>query len=99
MNYKIIITLLILTFYSCSEKNNVNACDCMQILIEKSKKNKAYYKHWETCMLLSEDFKFIEKMRNCQNYDNFIKYKMEENYQNLINPPLEKNIKIENITE
>jgi len=50
---------------------------------------------WEECIELSRENNFIIKMRDCENYNNFIKIKLEENYKKLINP---ENISIENIT-
>jgi len=67
----------------------------MEVLLDKN----TFNNNWEKCISLSKDVKFIKKMKNCNNYNNFIRNKVEENYQNLINPPQDKNIKIENITK
>jgi len=96
---KLKIFIISIALISCVEKNKVDACYCMQILLEKKLETKSHNDDWKSCLSLSKEFNFIQEMKNCKNYNNFIEEKVEENLNNLINPPLEKNIIIENITE
>lgn len=96
---KLKIFIISIALISCVEKNEIDACYCMQILLENKLETKSYNKNWTSCLSLSKEFNFVQKMKNCENYNNFIEEKVEEYLNNLINPPLEKNIIIENITE
>ncbi|MAJ90245.1 MAG: hypothetical protein CMD08_03120 [Flavobacteriales bacterium] len=84
MKLKIFIFLIVLI--SCNEIGKTDACHCVQIIIENQKKSKIL----DNCISQSKEFSFIEEMKKCENYNQYIKEKVEKKYRDLINPPTEK---------
>jgi len=86
------IIILFLFFYSaCNNNPKINVCDCAQFLIDNFHTNEVWptekNKDVKTCEKLSKNLEFIEEMKNCENYKQFLKNEVEETYRKLINPP------------
>ena len=100
---KLIFISICLFHITCKNDTIIDVCECTQFLINNFHEDQVWLQEKnqkiKKCQLLSIKIEFIEKMKNCENYKQFIKKEVEKTYQNLINPTLEKDVTIQNITK